>query len=164
MASTDKIKAGVERIQDGEKIGATTRISQPVTKLLDVAVIETNVKLARKVESQITDALAKRDKAIDKARSGPTLHPELVKQLKKNAEAHANEELDALLAKLTENAGLLAQASTNAARHGKVSCSARNSPALATATLQRVWQSRLNYSRLSASALVEAARSAVADF
>lgn len=159
MPSTDKIRAGVERIQDGE-IHATTRVSQPVTKLLDVNVITKNVELARKTEPQIADVLAKRDKAIDKARSGPTLHPELVKQLVKDAEMHANEELDAVLARLTENSSLLAG---QAEHYSHAKCLARAQFAGTRdgdAATRLAVTSRL--SRLSSAALVEAARSAVA--
>lgn len=107
MTSTDKIKAGVEAMQAGEKIGATQHPSQPPAKLLDLKTITANIEIARKVEPEIAELIAKRDKAIDKVRSDATRHPELVKQEVKDLEARSNADLEKLLAKLDENSPLL---------------------------------------------------------
>src|SRR5258708_6057648 len=160
MPVSEKIKAGVERIQESEKIVAPPHPSQPVVKLLDVKVITTNIEIARKIEPEITDLLAKRDKAIAKARSDKTVHPEVVKQQVKDIDARANVEMDALLAKLDENAGLLA-GQREFYSHAKCLSRAQfagtrdGDAATRTAVTMRL-------ARLSGPALVEAQRMAVA--
>ncbi len=155
MPVTDKIKAAVEKMQEGEKIGATPRPSLPVVKLLDVNVITKNVEIARKVEPEITDLLAKRDKAIAKACSDKTVHPEVVKQQAKDIEARANAEMDTLLAKLDENAPLLAGQREHYSHDRCLQRAQFADAAARTAVTMRL-------TRLSGPSLVEAARSAVA--
>lgn len=155
MPVTEKIKAAVERMQEGEKIGASTHFSQPVTKLLDVPVITKNVEIARKVEPEIADLLAKRDKQIVKARSDKTVHPEVVKQQVKDIETRTNAEMDALLAKLDENAPLL-EGQREFYSHEKCLQRAQFSdPSTRNFIMLRL-------SRLSGPALIDAARLALA--
>jgi len=143
-------------MQDGEKICAQPHPSQPVVKLLDLQVIEKNVGIARKVEPEIADLLAKRDKAIAKARADKTRHPEIVKQEEKDIAARTNAELDKLLASLDESAPLLAGQREHY-QHAK--CLARapfaGGDAARTATIMRL-------GRLSSQGLIEASRMAIA--
>jgi hypothetical protein len=155
MPSTDKIKAGVERMHEGEQIGATPHPSQPVTKLLDVAVITKNLEIARKVEPEIATLLVSRDKAIAKARSNKLVHPEVVAQSVKDIEARANAEMDALLAKLGENAPLLTGQREHYSHDKCLQRAQFADAATRTAVTMRL-------QRLSSAALVEAARMSVA--
>jgi hypothetical protein len=155
MPVTDKIKAAVERMQDGEKIGASTHFSQPVTKLLDVGVIETNVKVARKTEPEIAEVIEKRDKAIAKARSSATLHSEVIKEQVKEIETRTREELDALHAKLDENVPLL-RGQLEHYSHSRCLQRAQLADAAACTAVS------MRLARLSSAGLVEAARMAVA--
>jgi hypothetical protein len=155
MPVTDRIKAAVEKMQEGEKIGASIHFSQPVTKLLDVGVIETNVSIARKTEPEIATVLEKRDKAIAKARSNATLHPEVVKQQVKDIERRVNEELDTLLAKLDENVPLL-RGQLEHYSHARCLQRAQHADAAACTAVS------MRLARLSSAGLVEAARMAVA--
>jgi hypothetical protein len=156
MPVTEQIKAAVERVQDGEKIGVSTHFSQPVVRLLDVNVITQNVEFARKTESEINDVIAKRDKAVAKVRSDKTRHPEIVKQEEKDIVARATADLDTLLAKLDENAPLLRGQQEH---YSPEKCLARTpfagGDAARTATMMRL-------QRLSSAGLIEAARGAVA--
>jgi hypothetical protein len=154
MPVTEKIK-GVERMQEGEKTGVSAHFSQPVTKLLDLGVIETNVKSARKVEPEIAALLEKRDKAIAKANSDKTVHPEVVKQQVKDIEARTSAEMDALLAKLDENAPLLAGQREHYSHDKCLQRAQFGDAASRTAVTMRL-------TRLSGPSLVEAARMAVA--
>jgi hypothetical protein len=155
MPSLDKIRAGVERIREDEKLGATPRALLPVVKLLDVKTINLNVEIARKTEPEIADLLAKRDKAIDKVRSDATRHPELIKQDVKDLEARSNADLEKLLAKLGENSPLL---EGQREHYSHTKCLQRTQ--FADAATQTAVTTRL--SRLSSQALVEAGRTAVA--
>lgn len=156
MPVTEQIKAAVERMNEGEKIGASTHLSQPVVKLLDPQVILKNVEIARTVEIDIAELRAKRVRAIAKAQSDKTVHPEIVRQQVKDIDARTNSELDALLAKLDEAAPLLAGQREHYS-HDK--CLQRapfaGGDSARTATMMRL-------GRLSSAALVEAARGAVA--
>jgi hypothetical protein len=155
MPVTEKIKAAVERMQEGEKIGATPHPSQPVVKLLDVNVITKNIEIARKVEPEIAELLAKRDKLVAKAQSDKTVHPEVVKQQVKDIEARTRAEMDAVLAKLDENTPLL-----NGQREHYSHARCLQRAQFANAATRTAVTMRLT--RLSGPSLVEAARSAVA--
>lgn len=155
MQVTDKIKAAIARKEDGEKIGAEARPSQPVVKLLPVTVIDKNIEIARKTEPEIASVLAKRDRDIAKAQSNTTLHPEVVKQQVKDIETRANADLDALLAKLDENVPLLRG---QLEHYSHARCLQRAQ--LADAAACTAVSTRL--ARLTDPSLVDAARSAVA--
>jgi hypothetical protein len=155
MPVTDKITAAVGRMQDGEKIGAEARPSQPVTKLLPVTVIDKNIEIARKTEPEIATVIERRNKAIDKARADTTRHPEVVKQQVKDIETRANAELDSLLAKLDENVPLL-RGQFEHYSHARCLQRAQLADAAACTAVS------MRLARLSSAALVEAARMAVA--
>ena len=160
MPVTEQIKAAVARMNEGEQIGASTHLSQPVVKLLDPQVILKNVEIARSVEPEIADVLAKRDKALAKARGDKTVHPEVVKTQVKEITARANADLDALLAKLDEAAPLLAgqrEHYTHDKCLQRAQFAGTHDGDAATRTAVTI---RLQ--RFSSAALIEAARGAVA--
>jgi hypothetical protein len=152
MPIAEKIRAGVERMIEGETVGANP--PQPVMKLLGVNTITKNIEFARRIEPEISDLLAKRDKAIAKARSNESVHPEVVKQQVKDLEARTSAEMDVLLAKLGENAGLLAAQRAHYAHDRCLQRAEFADPATRTAVILRL-------QRVSPAALVEAARVAL---
>ena len=154
MPIAEKIRAAVvERMIGGETVGAIP--PQPVMKLLDVNVITRNIESARKIEPEISALLEKRDKAIAKARSDESVHPEVVKQQVKDLEARTRAGLDALLAKLGENAGLLASQREHYSHDRCLRRAEFADPATRTAVMMRL-------QRVSPAALVDAARDALA--
>ena len=85
MPIAEKIRAAVvERMQEGEKVGANP--PQPVMKLLAVKVITQNIEFARKFEPEISALLEKRDARIAKARKDLAwLRPRLSRRLPRSA-------------------------------------------------------------------------------
>lgn len=153
MPIAEKIRAGVERMIVGETVGANP--PQPVMKVLGVKVITQNIEFARKIEPEIAALLEKRDKAIAKAQSNKTIHPEVVKQQVKDLEARTSTEMDALLAKLGENAGLLAAQREHYSHDRCLQRAEFADPATRSAVILRL-------QRVSPVALVDAAREALA--
>jgi hypothetical protein len=101
MSVSEKIKAAVaERIQDGE-LGANTHLVAPPTKFIGIAVVETNVKDARKAEAELPELDASSAKAIVKA-SDKTLHPDEVARRVLAIQTDTSAKKAALVAKLEE--------------------------------------------------------------
>ena len=105
MPVSEKIKAGVERVQNGE-IGASAHLVEPPTKFVSLAVVETNVKGAVKAEPEISEIRAAEQKAIIKA-SDKTLHPDEVARRVREIQADSSAKQKAVVAKLEETLPLV---------------------------------------------------------
>ena len=157
MPANDKMRAAVQKIQDGE---ISPPHAQPiVVPLVRVEMLSALLKNAHELESEISALVKSRASAIAKARNDMRdMRPEFLEAKLKEIWERGEADIDALLTKLNESATLMNGQRSHYTRAGAMTRATFDKDAGTDATIRSTQMIRLQ--RLTPAGLIDAAREA----